>query len=158
MRVLSSAIQPFFIKSRENKMTSVELLSYFYVVNIMSGDKSKILKFAKCASRDFTHFFILYVIKNQQSWKNYKCGKKWRKKPNSNIFWSFFFYIYCLLTARPFLLSSKRKQNTCTRWILQFVKVLNGYVIVIVVIVVDVVVVVIFTFFSLNFDPIFTQL
>lgn len=92
MRILSSAIQTFFIISRDNKMTSVELLSYFYVVNIMSGDKSKILEFAKCASRDFTHFFILCVIKNQQSWTNYKCGKKWtKKKANSNIFWSFFF-------------------------------------------------------------------
>lgn len=158
MRVLSSAIQPFFIKSRENKMTSVELLSYFYLVNIMSGDKSKILEFAKCASRDFTHFFILCVIKNQQSWKNYKRGKKWRKKTNSNIFWSFFFIYIVYWLHVLFYWVVKEKKNTCTRWILQFVKVLNGYVIVIVVIVVDVVVVVIFTFFSLNFDPIFTQL
>lgn len=70
----------------------------------MSGDKSKILEFAKCASRDFTHFFILCVIKNQQSWKNYKCGKKNEEKKPTLIFFEVFFLYKLFIDCTSFFI------------------------------------------------------
>lgn len=56
--VLNSAIQPFFIKSREYEIMNAKFLSWFHVY-ICLKNKSEILKFTRYASRDFMHDILI---------------------------------------------------------------------------------------------------